>query len=64
MSYCKDSFTYSIYKSFAKGLEEKGHEIVVSDLYEMGFTTHWNEAVSEQNVSKHIEAAYHLGKEF
>lgn len=35
----KDSFTYSIYKSFTKGLQEKGHTIVVSDLYEMGFHT-------------------------
>ena len=35
----KDSFTYSIYKSFTKGLRENGHAIVVSDLYEMGFHT-------------------------
>lgn len=35
----KDSFTYSIYKSFTKGLRENGHTIVVSDLYEMGFHT-------------------------
>lgn len=35
----KDSFTYSIYKSFTKGLQESGHDIIVSDLYEMKFNT-------------------------
>ena len=35
----KQSFTYDIYKAFVKGLEETGHEIVTSDLYDMGFVT-------------------------
>jgi len=40
--YChpsKDSFTHEVYKSFERGLTEAGHEILVSDLYEMVFKT-------------------------
>ncbi len=40
--YChpsKDSFTHEVYKSFERGLTEAGHEILVSDLYEMDFKT-------------------------
>lgn len=44
--YChpnKASFTHKIYESFTKGLLAAGHEIVVSDLYEMGFVTDMSE---------------------
>lgn len=44
--YChpnKDSFTHKIYKSFAKGLREAGHELTVSELYEMSFVTDMSE---------------------
>lgn len=40
--YChpaRDSFTHAVYDNFVKGLQEAGHEIVVSDLYHMGFHT-------------------------
>ena len=38
--YChpsKDSFTNVVYKSFERGLRDAGHEIIISDLYEMNF---------------------------
>ena len=44
--YChpsKDSFTHEVYKSFERGLTEAGHEILVSDLYEMDFKTDMSE---------------------
>lgn len=44
--YChpsKDSFTHEVYKSFERGLTEAGHEILVSDLYEMNFKTDMSE---------------------
>lgn len=40
--YChpsRTSFTYEIYESFKKGLLDAGHEVTVSDLYEMNFRT-------------------------
>ena len=40
--YChpsKDSFTNDVYKSFERGLRDAGHEIFISDLYEMDFKT-------------------------
>ena len=40
--YChpsKESFTYSVYKSFERGLRDVGHEIAISDLYDMNFKT-------------------------
>ena len=40
--YChpsKTSFTYRVYENLLKGLQEAGHEITVSDLYEMNFQT-------------------------
>ncbi len=40
--YChpsKDSFTNDVYKSFERGLRDAGHEIIISDLYEMNFKT-------------------------
>lgn len=40
--YChpsKTSFTHQIYTNFAKGLNEAGHDVVCSDLYEMDFQT-------------------------
>lgn len=40
--YChpsKDSFTYDVYKSFERGLRDAGHEILISDLYDMNFKT-------------------------
>ena len=44
--YChpsRTSFTYEIYKSFEKGLLDAGHEVTVSDLYEMDFRTDLSE---------------------
>lgn len=44
--YChpsKTSFTYRVYESFLKGLQDAGHEIAVSDLYEMDFKTDLSE---------------------
>ena len=44
--YChpsKDSFTHDVYKSFERGLIEAGHEILVSDLYDMNFKTDMSE---------------------
>ena len=40
--YChpsKDSFTNEVYKSFERGLRDAGHEIFISDLYDMNFKT-------------------------
>ncbi len=40
--YChpsKSSFTHSVLESFTAGLAQAGHEIVMSDLYEMDFRT-------------------------
>jgi len=40
--YChpsKDSFTHDVYKSFERGLRDAGHEIIISDLYDMNFKT-------------------------
>lgn len=44
--YChpsRTSFTYEIYESFKKGLTDAGHEVIVSDLYEMDFRTDLSE---------------------
>lgn len=44
--YChpsKDSFTHDVYKSFERGLIEAGHELLLSDLYEMDFKTDMSE---------------------
>ncbi|MBE5853006.1 MAG: flavodoxin family protein [Lachnospiraceae bacterium] len=44
--YChpsKDSFTCQVYKSFERGLRDAGHEIFVSDLYDMNFKTDMTE---------------------
>lgn len=44
--YChpsRTSFTYDVYNSFIKGLQEAGHEFVTSDLYNMGFKTDLSE---------------------
>lgn len=44
--YChpsRTSFTYEIYESFKKGLTDAGHEVIVSDLYEMNFRTDLSE---------------------
>ena len=38
------SFTHDIYESFMKGLQESGHEVIVSDLYKMDFRTDLSEA--------------------
>lgn len=35
----ESSFTYEVYDNFVKGLKEAGHEVVISDLYKMNFTT-------------------------
>lgn len=38
--YChpsKYSFTNDVYKSFERGLRDAGHEILISDLYDMDF---------------------------
>lgn len=40
--YChpsRTSFTYLVRKEFVRGLEEAGHKVTVSDLYEMNFQT-------------------------
>ena len=34
-----DSFTYSVYESFTKGLRDAGHTFETADLYEMDFKT-------------------------
>lgn len=39
----KDSFTYEVYKSFERGLRDAGHEIIISDLYDMDFKTDMSE---------------------
>ena len=44
--YChpsKDSFTNEVYKSFERGLRDAGHEILISDLYDMDFKTDMSE---------------------
>ncbi len=44
--YChpsKMSFTHEILESFMRGLRDAGHEIVLSDLYEMDFRTDMSE---------------------
>ena len=44
--YChpsRDSFTYEVYRSFERGLRDAGHEIIISDLYEMDFKTDMSE---------------------
>lgn len=38
------SFTYNVYRKFVEGLQDAGHEIVVSDLYQMDFKTDLTEA--------------------
>ncbi len=44
--YChpsKTSFTYRVYEKFLKGLQDAGHAVTVSDLYEMDFRTDLSE---------------------
>lgn len=44
--YChpsKTSFTYRVYEKFLKGLQDAGHEVTISDLYEMDFRTDLSE---------------------
>ncbi len=44
--YChpsRSSFTYEVMEQFCKGLSDGGHEIVMSDLYEMDFRTDMSE---------------------
>ncbi|MBP3603027.1 MAG: NAD(P)H-dependent oxidoreductase [Lachnospiraceae bacterium] len=44
--YChpsKTSFTYRVYEKFLKGLQDAGHEVTISDLYEMDFKTDLSE---------------------
>lgn len=44
--YChpsRSSFTHEVLESFCKGLTDAGHEIVMSDLYEMDFRTDMSE---------------------
>ena len=44
--YChpsKTSFTYRVYERFLKGLQDAGHEVTISDLYEMDFRTDLSE---------------------
>lgn len=40
--YChpsEESFTHKVYENFVKGLKDAGHEILLSDLYQMNFKT-------------------------
>ncbi len=49
--YChpsKDSFTNDVYKSFERGLRDAGHEITISDLYDMNFKTDMSESHKKQ----------------
>ncbi len=51
--YChpsKKSFTYEVYDNFINGLKETGHEIVVSDLYKMGFKTDMSKVEYEKET--------------
>ena len=55
--YChpsKDSFTNDVYKSFERGLRDAGHEILISDLYDMNFQSFLqdNNALLLESVSK------------
>lgn len=40
----KGSFTYEVLQQFSKGLEETGHQIELSDLYQIDFQTDMTEA--------------------
>ena len=60
--YChpsKDSFTNDVYKSFERGLRDAGHEILISDLYDMNFKTDISE-----NIARHLSKAYEMGLKF
>lgn len=47
----KDSFTRHVKDSFIKGLESAGYTYVISDLYEMGFTTDMSEAEYQREAN-------------
>ncbi|MBE5851805.1 MAG: flavodoxin family protein [Lachnospiraceae bacterium] len=44
--YChpsKESFTNEVYKAFERGLRDAGHEVLISDLYDMNFNSDMSE---------------------
>lgn len=56
---CKSSFTHKVYVKFTDGLKAAGHEVVVSDLYEISFQTDLseNEYLKETNYRAEIPVA-------
>lgn len=56
--YChpsKKSFTYKVFESLLKGLDTSAHNVMVSDLYEMGFQTDMTEAEYEREGFAKLE---------